>query len=86
MCSSQPPTNISRYCNAAVDAAERDQLNTYSMARRKRDFALIEQHVAGDLPALWMYWPRLRYVMNPDLRGFAPNCCGPAWNAYRWTI
>ncbi len=86
MCSSPLPANASRYCNAEVDAAERDQLNTDDLARRKRDFAVIERHVTTDLPILPLSWPRVRYVMNVDFRGFAPNGIGPAWNAYRWSI
>ena len=85
-CSAQPPTNLWRYCNAEVDAAERAQLDSYDVSARKRAFAIVERHVAADLPALWLYWPRRRYLMNPDFHGFNPNCCGPAWNAYRWTI
>jgi peptide/nickel transport system substrate-binding protein len=85
ICSSGPPSNGARYCSAAVDAAERAQLSTYDRTARKRAFSIVEQHVAADLPAIWLYWPKLRYVMDPGLHGFSTNCCGYAWNAAHWS-
>lgn len=78
--------NYSRYCSSAMDAAQEQALATYDTARRKRAYAAIERLASQDLPFVFVYWPKARFAMNPDLRGFAPNGVTPTWNAYTWSI
>jgi peptide/nickel transport system substrate-binding protein len=88
MCDQIPPHgfNWSRYCNAQMDAAQRDALSHYELARRKADYATIETLLARDAPFVYLWWPRQIEVVNTDLRGFKPNGIVENWNAWTWSL
>ncbi|MEO6913549.1 MAG: peptide ABC transporter substrate-binding protein [Candidatus Baltobacteraceae bacterium] len=87
-CDFIPPAgnNVSRYCNRQFDAIEKHALTTFDRASRKSDYAKIEATLARDLPADFMFYPKRRYAVNPDLKNFDPNGISEGWNAYLWSI
>ena len=88
MCSLNPPAgnNISHYCNAQVDALEKDALAHFDRARRKADYVQIQKHLASDVPAIFQYYQRRRYALSTDLQNFTPNGVSEGWNAATWTL
>lgn len=88
LCSERPPRgyNWSRYCNAALDAAENVALATYDRPSRTSAYAKVERLLARDAPFVYLWWPRQIEAINDDLRGFAPNGIVEDWNAYTWSF
>jgi peptide/nickel transport system substrate-binding protein len=88
MCSMAPPAgnNVSQYCNAKFDAAERAALATSDRTIRKKAYATTQSLMASDAAGVFMFYPRLRYAMNPNLQNFKPNGPSEGWNAYEWNL
>jgi peptide/nickel transport system substrate-binding protein len=88
MCDEFAPNgyNWSRYCNAAVDAAERAALSHYDIPTRKRAYGVVQTALATDVPYVYLWWPRAIEAVNSDLRGFRPNGIIEDWNAYQWSF
>lgn len=86
LCSERPPNGYdwSRYCNPAMDAAQRVALTHYDRATRTRAYATIEGLLARDAPYVYLWWPRQIEAVNADLRRFRPNGIIEDWNAYQW--
>ncbi len=78
--------NWTRYCNPAMDAAQRDALSHYDRTTRKRAYATVQQLLARDSPSTYIWWPRQIEAVNTDLKGFRPNGIAEDWNAYQWSI
>jgi peptide/nickel transport system substrate-binding protein len=78
--------NWARYCNPAMDAAQRDALSHYDRATRKRAYSKIEHLLARDAPFVYLWWPRQIEAINTDLRAFRPNGIVENWNAWEWSI
>jgi peptide/nickel transport system substrate-binding protein len=78
--------NWSRYCDRAMDAAQRAALSHYDRPTRKRAYAAIEELLARDAPFVYLWWPRQIEAVNTDLKGFRPNGIVESWNAYQWSI
>ncbi len=78
--------NWSRYCNPAMDTAQRVALANYDRPTRKRAYATIEELLARDAPFVYLWWPRQIEAVNTDLKGFRPNGIVENWNAYQWSI
>ncbi|MEA2718491.1 MAG: peptide/nickel transport system substrate-binding protein [Candidatus Eremiobacteraeota bacterium] len=78
--------NWTRYCDRAMDAAQRIALSHYDRPTRKRAYARIEQLLARDAPFVYLWWPRLIESVNTDLKNFRPNGIVENWNAYEWSI
>jgi peptide/nickel transport system substrate-binding protein len=87
-CSAWPPNgnNSMFYCNERVDAAEREALDRFDVASRKRAYAQIEALLTRDEPFIALWWPRQLQPINPDFRTFSPNPVTETWNAYTWDI
>jgi peptide/nickel transport system substrate-binding protein len=88
VCDQQPPRgyNWSRYCNPAMDAAQRVALSNYDVPTRKRAYATIEQLLADDAPFVYLWWPRQIETVSDDLHGFRPNGIVENWNSWEWSI
>jgi len=86
MCGAIPPNgqNYSRYCNAAMDAAQTAGLTDYDRGGRRRAYAASQRLLARDVPIAFVYWPKDVEAYDPRLRGFAPNPVTPSWNAQDW--
>jgi peptide/nickel transport system substrate-binding protein len=76
--------NWSRYCNPAVDAAERAALAHYDLPTRKKAYAVVQRALARDVPYVDLWWPRAIEAFNSDLHGFEPNGIVETWNAHAW--
>ncbi len=88
MCSMGPPAgnNVTHYCNARMDAVQRDALTNFDRTRRKADYATSQTLLATEVPAIFQYYQRERYALNTNLHGFAPNGISEGWNAYEWSL
>ena len=78
--------NWARYCNPAMDAAQKDALSHYDRPTRKRAYATIEELLARDAPFVYLWWPRQIEAVNTDLKSFRPNGIIENWNAWEWSI
>ena len=78
--------NYFRYCNPAMDAAQRAALGTYDQNARKKAYSTIQKLLAVDVPEDFIWFPRQAQPINPDFKGFAPNPVNEAWNAFEWAI
>ncbi len=87
-CDNQPPHgyNDSRYCSAAMDAAQAAALANYGAAARKRAYSRIQRLLSIDNPLVFFWWQRGLDAISVDLHGFDPNPSNQAWNAWRWSI
>ena len=78
--------NFSRFSNRELDALEDRALTSYDQNVRKPIYHRIEAIVATELPYVYLYYPKARFGMSPDLKGFTPNGVTTTWNAYQWSI
>ncbi len=87
-CAAMPPDgyNVARYCEPAMEAAQRDALEHIERPERKVAYARIENLVARDLPIVPLWWPRAVHAFATDVNGFAPNSLVSTWNSWQWTM
>jgi peptide/nickel transport system substrate-binding protein len=87
-CNQVPPrgANYSRYCSAAMEAAQAAALASYERAPRKKAYFTVQELIATEVPELIVWYARTPQATNPDFKGFAPNPVNEAWNAYQWEI
>jgi len=79
--------NAMMWENAKATAAMADALNTVDQARRKRDYAIVQQQLALDVPTIITYFARVPYVYNNDLKGFDPSPVISAfWDPWNYSI
>jgi peptide/nickel transport system substrate-binding protein len=85
-CDAFPPQgqNYSRYCSAAMDAAQRADRSTFERSARKRAYSRSQRLLARDVPIVFVFWPKDMEAFATGLRGFTPNPITPAWNAEAW--
>jgi len=88
LCSTIPPAgyNYTRFCDPAMDAAQRQALTNYDIATRKRAYAKIEQILADEMPQDFYDWRNQVQGFNPDFKNLKPNPVNEAWNAWQWQI
>jgi peptide/nickel transport system substrate-binding protein len=73
--------------NPAATAAMNDALKTIDQARRKRDYTVVQQQLALDVPTIIVFFQRFPYVYNSDLKGFDPSPVISAfWNPWNYSI
>jgi peptide/nickel transport system substrate-binding protein len=87
MCKYVPPAgqNYGRYCNKNLDADEERAIGSYDEAVRKPIYAKIERQLTQDLAAYFLYYPKRRIGMNPDLKGVKFNGVTSTWNTNEWS-
>jgi len=87
-CAAIPPNgqNYSRYCSAAMDAAQDAGLSTFDRAERRRAYARSQELLARDVPIVFVYWPKNVDAYDARLHGFAPNPVVSTWNAQEWSF
>ncbi|MGD1068342.1 MAG: hypothetical protein ABR975_16145, partial [Vulcanimicrobiaceae bacterium] len=78
-CKQIPPRgqNVVRYCNPQVDAAMTKFAALYSPQARKPYDAIVQQHIANDVPEVIMWIGEDIYAFNDDLKNFHPNQVTP---------
>ncbi|MBV8602625.1 MAG: peptide ABC transporter substrate-binding protein, partial [Candidatus Eremiobacteraeota bacterium] len=88
MCDQVPPqgNNFARYCNAAVDRAERVATTSYVRAVRKRAYSEIQRRIADDVPMVFLYWPKQRLAYSSALEGVRSNGETETWNVNEWSL
>jgi peptide/nickel transport system substrate-binding protein len=86
-CAAVPPAgnNVSRYCSAEMDAAQRLALSTFDRSVRTRAYAQIQSLLLRDAPGAFIYYQGLRYAHVAGLQHFTPNGISEAWNAQEWS-
>ena len=73
--------------NAKATAAMADALKTIDQPRRKRDYAIVQQQLAIDVPTIIISFARVPYVYNTDLKGFDPSPVISAfWDPWNYSI
>ncbi len=73
--------------NDKVDAAERAALSSVDQAKRKPQYAIIQQQMALDVPTIILNFRKDAYVYNSDLQGFTPSpVISPYWNSWEYSI
>ncbi len=73
--------------NRLATNAMNDALKTIDQARRKRDYVIVQQQLALDVPTIVLYFQRVPYVYNSDLNGFDPSPVISAfWDPWNYSI
>ena len=64
-----PGSNIALYANTKIDKLLEDAQNTTSNDKRKKLYALFQEEITKDRPAIFLYSPKYLYVTRDDLSG-----------------
>jgi peptide/nickel transport system substrate-binding protein len=85
-CSQMPPVgyNITRYCDSQVDRALRDALLSNDPKERARDYAIVQDALARDVPFIALAQLREIEAIPKGMRGFQPSLETPFYRAERW--
>lgn len=85
-CSQIPPVgyNITRYCDPEVDQALREALLSNDPKERARDYALVQDALARDVPFVAIAQLREIEAIPKGMRGFQPSLETPFYRAERW--
>jgi len=88
-CDQFPPVGENMYfwCNARADAAMHDALKSFDLARRKRDYAAVQQELLRDLPLFPLWQVKRPDAYTTRLTGVSPSPAGSTfWNAWSWEL
>jgi peptide/nickel transport system substrate-binding protein len=73
--------------NAVATAAEHAALETVDQNARKKQYVIIQQQLALDVPTIVLYFNKEPYVYNTDLQNFLPSpVISPFWNPWEYSI
>ena len=74
-CANRAPhgPNVARWCDAQYDAAFAAQQRILDPAARTKQFWIMQQRIAAELPVIVLVERTEFEAVNPALRGFAPN-------------
>lgn len=73
--------------NPTATAAMNDALKTLDQARRKRDYVIVQQQMAKDIPSIFLFFWKEPYIYNSDLKHFTPSPVISAfWNPWEYSI
>jgi peptide/nickel transport system substrate-binding protein len=79
--------NAMFWTNRAATDAMNDALKTIDQSRRKRDYVTVQQQLALDVPTIILYFNRVPYVYNSDLKGFdASPVIAAFWDPWNYSI
>src|SRR5262249_46174157 len=81
-------SNYGHYCNPALDAAEKLQLGTADVSKRKAAFHTIHGIILQDNPVMYLFAPGNVSVYNNRLHNYEPSAIGPSecWNIWDWWV
>ncbi len=88
-CDQMPPNgyNFAYLCDPRIDAQERIALTTFDQDVRRKAYWRIQELLAEDQPADFLFWARLRDAMSDQLSGFEPSPTVSAFsNPWEWRI
>jgi peptide/nickel transport system substrate-binding protein len=73
--------------NPIATAAQHAALATVDQKERKKQYAIIQQQLALDVPTIILYFNKEPFVYNTDLQGFLPSpVISPFWNPWEYSI
>ncbi len=73
--------------DAIATAAMNDALQTVDWNRRKKDYYVIQERLADQVPTMIMYFRREPVAYNSDLHGFTPSpVISRFWNTWDYSI
>jgi peptide/nickel transport system substrate-binding protein len=73
--------------NRRATDAMNDALKTVDQTRRKRDYTIMQQQLALDVPTIILYFRRDPFVYNTDLKGFqASPVISAFWDPWNYSI
>lgn len=79
--------NAMYWNNRVATDAMNDALKTIDQARRKKDYVIVQQQLALDVPTIIINFSRTPYVYNSDLKGFEPSPVISAfWDPWNYSI
>jgi peptide/nickel transport system substrate-binding protein len=89
MCDQFPPggQNIEYFCDPRLDAQERIALTSYDPKVRQAAYHKIQDILADQEPAIYLYYTRRLSAVNTDLKGYKPaHAVSTMWNPWEWEI
>jgi peptide/nickel transport system substrate-binding protein len=73
--------------NVTATRAMDDALQTVDWPRRRRDYFIIQDQLATDVPTIILYFRREPVAFNSDLKGFTPSpVISQFWNTWEYSI
>jgi peptide/nickel transport system substrate-binding protein len=86
-CAAIPPNgnNVSRFCDPEMDRWEHIALSTFDQNVRANAYRHTQEILMQQVPAVFLYYTRMRYALAPTVQGFDPNGLVESWNAYQWS-
>jgi len=86
-CAAIPPNgnNVSRFCDPEMDRWEHIALSTFDQNVRANAYRHTQEILMQQVPAVCLYYTRMRYALAPTVQGFDPNGLVESWNAYQWS-
>ena len=79
--------NNMQWNSPRATAAMNDALQTLDWPRRKRDYFIVQEEFAKDMPSLVIDYRKEPIAMNSDLKGFAPSpVISPFWDPWNYSI
>ena len=88
-CDQFPPAgqNSLHWCDLKLDAAEKDALSTFDIARRKADYAIIQTELATQVPTIILFAERRADVHTVNFKGYKASPATSAyWNSWEWSM
>ena len=88
-CDRAPPNgwNVYHFCSAKLDAAEKIALTVNDQAKRKAEYAIVQEVLTDQVPVIFLWFERYVTVANSDLHDYKPGHVGSQWwNAWEWSI
>ena len=88
ICANRAPNgpNVARWCDAAYDAAFAAQQRTLDPVQRTRQFWIMQQRVAAQVPVIFLVEREEFEAINPSLHGFAPNMLYNFGQTQDWSL
>jgi peptide/nickel transport system substrate-binding protein len=89
MCDQFPPAgqNVYHVCDPRIDAQEQIALTHYDMATRKKAYDAIQDYLAEDEPAIFIWYVRRIDIANEDFKGYKPaHAVSQFWNTWEYSI
>jgi peptide/nickel transport system substrate-binding protein len=71
-CNAPPALNVTKYCNATVDAELEASRTAQDQAGRAAHYAKIAERILTDRPLIYLWHPTWLFAMSTKLQGFSP--------------
>ena len=88
ICANRAPNgpNVARWCDADYDAAFAAQQGTLDAAARTKQFWIMQQRIATEVPVIVLVEREEFEAINPALHGFAPNMLYNFGQTQDWSL